>query len=113
MYEVQFVATSSAGWAKAIQLIDATTNEPMEDIEDATFELDVRDSCGTQILTRSTADDTIERPSVDTIQWIFTPAEMAGKCRDRTYRVGMTMTTEGGTIQLFIGTLTLLDGEVR
>lgn len=114
MYDIQFVATSSAGWAESVELIDAETNLPLVvGDETTTFELDVRDSSGCQVLTRTTAGGTIERPTNNVVQWRFTPSDIAGRCRDRTYRVGLVMTTEGGATQIFIGTLALLDGEVR
>ena len=113
MYEVQFLATSSADWAQAIELIDADTNLPLADIDDATFELSVdrQNGCGS-VLTASTAAGTITQPQANVVQWVFLASQMTGLCDGSTYRVGLTMTTAGGTVQILIGTLTFVDGIV-
>ena len=112
MYQTQFLATSSADWAQAVELIDADTNLPLADIDDATFELQVDDECGASRLTASTAAGTLTRPAAHIVQWRFTPAQHGGLCDRTTYRVGLTMTTDSGTTQLLTGTLVYLDGIV-
>lgn len=111
MYEIQFVATSSAGWAEAIQLINDETNLPFVIEPGDTIELEVRGRGG-GVLEASTANGKIEHPEPSIIQWRFTPAEITAFCKDRTYRVGCVLTNSAGPTQLFIGTLSLLDGEV-
>lgn len=112
MYQVQFFATSSAYWAQAIELIDADTNQPLEDIDSASFALEVDDECGARLLSASTEDGTLTRPFPYVVQWNFTPEQHSSLCPGSTYRVGLTMTTATGTIQLLIGTLAYLDGIV-
>jgi hypothetical protein len=113
MYQVQLFATTSADWAAGVELIDNDTNLPLAGIEDATFELEVDDRDGDTILNASTDLGTITRPATNVVQWIF-PASDLGRCRNgATYRVGLTMTTSAGTIQLFTGTLVFVDGIVR
>lgn len=109
MYQINFAATDDADWAQAFELIDATTNQALDEAEDATFELQVADR-GTAMLTASSADSTIQKPETNVIQWRFTAAQMAALCIGKTYSVGCTMTTIGGTTQLFIGTLAIIDG---
>lgn len=112
MYEVQLVATGSADWALSVELTDASTNLPLVGVDDANFKLAVDDRHGRTILTRSTADGTIARPNPNIIQWVFRPSEMTGLCQGTTYRVGLTIEAAGGTTQIFIGSLTFIDGIV-
>lgn len=113
MYEVQMFATSSADWEESIELIDATTNLPLADIDDATFSMAVDDRRGRQVLVASTAAGTISRPEPHIVQWVFAPSQMAGLCDGTTYRVGLTITTaNGGTVQIILGSLAFLDGIV-
>lgn len=111
MYEIQFAATTSADWAVAIEIIDADTNQPM-DLSGATFELEVGSSCDGHYLSASTADSTIISPQTGVVQWTFPATTMDGLSYGRTHRVGLTMTTDGGTTQVFVGTLSLIDGVV-
>ena len=113
MYEVQMFATSSADWAQSVELIDATTNLPLGDIDDAVFALAVDDRRGRTVLVASSAAETISRPLPHIVQWAFKPHQMSGLCDGSTYRVGLTMTTaNGGTVQLILGSLAFLDGIV-
>lgn len=107
-YDIQFESTDDADWGVAMPLIDGTTNQPL-DTTDITFELEV--SCGgSTYLTATTEDDTIEVPETGTIQWLFTKEQMASLDTSRTYRVGCRMINAGGTTQLFVGSLAVLDG---
>lgn len=112
MYELQFIGTNSAGWSQAVELIDATTNLALDIPEDGVFKLSVRDGCGAQVLSATSDDDTIEQPEAGVIQWRFPPDDVGSLCPGNTYRVGCTLETQTGTIQLFIGSLAFLDGYV-
>ena len=114
MYEVQFVATSSADWAQAVELIDTTTNLPLDVPDEAVFELTIGDrccSCGG--FDASSDDGEITMPTPSTIQWNFTRTDLNRYWPRNTYPVGLTMTTNGGTVQLLVGTLSIIDGVVR
>jgi len=112
MYDIQFVATSSAGWSQAISITDANTDRPM-DLTGLRVDLEVAGHFSDRELIASTATGTIEMPRPDVIQWRFTPDQMRQLRRDTTYRVGCILTTPSGPTQLFIGTLALIDGDVR
>jgi hypothetical protein len=109
MYQARFFATDDADWSEAIGITNDTTNQPYDDAADATFDLVVSD-CGSEVLTASTDDETIERPDDNIIQWRFTAAQMSGLCAGKTYSVGLNMTTLGGTTAILVGTLAVIDG---
>jgi len=112
MYQVQFIATTSADWAEAIELIDAETNLALQVPDNAVFKLAIGDRCWGGSLDASTTDGEITRPEINVIQWRFTPDKINRYWRGSTHPVGLTMTTDGGTVQLMVGTLTILDGVV-
>lgn len=112
MYQIQFLATTSADWTAAVELIDANTNLPLEGVTDAEFELQVDDGCGNSYLNASTTLGTITTPASNVVQWHFPKSNLSSLNRGRTYNVGLTMTDTEGTIQIFIGTLTFVDGVV-
>ena len=112
MYEVQFTATSSADWVEAIELIDADTNGPLSEAADAEFALQVEDRGGCPLLSASTSTGTLTKPEPHIVRWIFSHSQLKRLCRGNTYRVGLTMTTAGGVTQLFVGTLSYIDGVV-
>lgn len=111
MYEIQFSATNSADWSQAVQLIDDQTGLPFDGAS-IEFSLEVDDRGGAPVLRGSTTDGVIERPEPSIIQWSFPVSQMRALCAGNTYRVGCTATDEGGTIQLFVGTLSLINGVV-
>ena len=113
MYEMQFIASSSAGWAQAVELIDSTTNRPLDVPPEAVFELEIGDHCWTGDFRATTDDGSISRPKNNVIQWNFSRDQLRSYWLAKTYRVGLTMTTGGGTVQLLVGTLSIIDGIVR
>lgn len=106
MYELQFSAVEGTDWAEAIEMIDSTTNQPLALDADALIELGV----GDRFLHASTADGTILRPTASIIQWRFSADRLHPYCSGRTSPVSCRVTTNGGTIPLFIGTLSLIKG---
>ena len=112
MYEAEFLATDSADWSQAIEFIDGDTGRPLN-VEDADFELVVRDKGHCVLLRAKTEDDSIQRPSDSTISWRFAASEMKVLRHGNTYPVGLTMTTENGTVQVLVATLSFIDGVVR
>lgn len=112
MYDVQFFATTSADWAEAVELIDADTNLALDVPDDATFALTIGGRCWSDFAITSEGGE-ITRPADNIIQWRFTASDFSRYWPGGTHRVGLTMTTTGGTTQLLIGTLSVLDGIVR
>ncbi len=107
-YELSFYATDDADWPVRIDLIDDDTGLAL-DTTGLAFDLAVS-NCGSNYLTASTNDLTIEVPETGTIQWRFTKEQMSGLDVRTTYNVGCTMTNAAGTTQLFVGTLAVLNG---
>lgn len=112
MYQVQFTATTSAGWAAAIAFTNDRTDMPMSELVDAAIELEVQSRYDRRELSASTADGTIQRPQAHIIQWRFTSEQMRNLRAGTTYEVGCLAITPGGKSQLFTGTLALIDGDV-
>lgn len=108
MYELQFFATDDADWAQRVDLIDDTTNQPL-DTAGVLFELEVSDH-GARRLFATTADGGIAIPETGTIQWRFTTAQLGALDIRNTYKVGCRMTNGTGTTQLFTGTLAFVGG---
>ena len=108
MYEMQLFATDDADWAVRIELTDDDTGLPL-DTDGIVFELAVS-SCGTDYLTATTEDDTIEVPETGSIQWRFTKEQMRSLDIRNTYKVGCRMTNGTGTTQLFTGSLAFVGG---
>lgn len=111
MYQAKFAATDDADWAVAVELFDDTTGEPLSEATDATFAVEVSD-CGTAVLSAETGDDEIEKPEDHIVQWHFTKAQMGGLDTGKTYAVGLTMEIASGTIQILVGSLAVIDGNV-
>lgn len=112
MYQVEFLATTSAGWAEAISLVDDDSNLPL-DLTGITFELDVRDDCDYQALTATTENTKLETLAGGVVQWRFSPDEVRPLYRGRTYRVGLVARDSIGPTQIFVGTLSFIDGIAR
>lgn len=112
MYEVQFQTTTSADWAEAVELIDANTNLPLDVPDEAVFDLAIGDYCWSGRFRATSEDGAISRPQDNIIQWQFTRDQLNRFWAPGTYPVGLTMQTNGGTTQLLIGTLSVINGIV-
>lgn len=111
MYQAQFVATTSADWAEAVELIDDNTSLALDVPIEAEFKLSIGDRCWGPF-NASTEDGKVVRAASNILTWRFTPDDLSRFWRSGTYSVGLTMTTEGGTQQLLVGTLSIIDGIV-
>ena len=105
-----WIATDDAIWGVAIEIIDDDTNLPMDISSDAiTFALSIKEDHCVRLSASSDAG-TITKPTINSIQWVFTVAQMQTLCPGTTYGVGVTMTTATGPIQIIVGTLAVIDG---
>lgn len=109
MYDIQFFATDDADWAQAIELLDDDTNLPL-DLTGLTFAIEVKEHRSGVRIRLSTEDGSISSPVAGQIQWVVPADQVRGLCADETYRVGCTMTSDGGITQLFTGSLAVIDG---
>lgn len=113
MYDIKFATPSGADWAEIIEAIDDDTNRPLSQIDGGLIELQVRDRCDAPVLTVSTDDGTITRPTSGQFQWRIPKERMSGLCIGTTYRVGCRITLDGQTTNLFTGDLAYIDGEFK
>lgn len=112
MYDLRFSATDSADWAVAVEMINDNTGLGYDEADETAFEIAVTDRQGARVLGGTTEDGVITRPALNQIQWKFSAAQMGGLCAGTTYNVGCVATDDGGSVQIFTGTLALLDGVV-
>jgi hypothetical protein len=102
-------ATDDADWAMVVDITDETTNQAY-DASGLEFTVQITD-CGTALLTATTEDGTITRPSDHEIAWRFTQSQMSGLQAGRTYKVGCVAEDEDGNItQIFTCELPVVDG---
>lgn len=112
MYDVTFPpATSSADWAASVEIIDDSTNAPL-DLTGYSASLAVRDHDRNEVLSASTADGTITNPTTGVLSWTFAASQLSGLDVPLTYNVGLTITDANGTTQIFVGKLPFIDGYV-
>lgn len=109
MYDLQLFATDDSDWSQAIELIDDTTNLPLADAATAQFDFQVTDH-GRTVLSASTTDGSIYKPTSNIVAWVFPQAQMQALRPETTYRMGMRMTTDQGSLLLFTGTLAFING---
>ena len=95
-------------WDEAGELRDE--NDALVDLTGATLTLGVADrETRRQVLSASTNDGKIVITGTGTFEWHIPVGNMRSLCAE-TYRVGLTIQINGGTKQLALGTLAVLDG---
>jgi hypothetical protein len=114
MYEWKGDAVNWADWPVLVEVTNADTNEPLDDIDPAdtnlVIELQVQDNTGNAVINLTTEDDSITIPAIGSFQWRVTEAVMAGLNAGQTYRWAARLTNTGGTTPLVCGSLAL-DGD--
>lgn len=98
-----------ADWKFQIQLVDSDTGEVI-DFTGCTMEIAVRDD-GNCILLSGSLSDKITVPEIGVAQFWFVPADVHNLCPG-SYNAGITVTGNGETMQLFAGSVTVVDGVV-
>jgi hypothetical protein len=101
--------SNRADWKFQIGLTDSDTGETI-DFTGCTMQIDVRDDGNCLLLSGSTSDK-ITVPEVGVAQIWFTTPDVHGLCAG-TYKVGITVTGNGETVQLFAGSVPVVDGVV-
>ena len=104
-------ATDDADWAVTINLINDETNSEWFEAASMAFHLGVKDG-NSFVLSATTDDGSITRPEDHQIAWRFTSSQMAALCSPKTFTVGCVYEKDGEVTQLFLGTLTVLDGGI-
>lgn len=112
MFQIAFPPTSNrASWIFTGQINDANTND-LIDLSSLTFVFDVMDQNGCVLLSATTANGKFTIIATGVFRWAFTESEMSKLCAG-TYRTGFTMSnSDPQTIQLSVGSLPIVDGNV-
>jgi len=103
--------SNKAGWMADYELDDADTGEAI-DIAGASIVVEARDpATGRIVLSATTSNGLVT--IVDTgVFRVNVPARETQRVRAGTYEVGATITLNGESRQLIIGTLPVMDGVV-
>lgn len=111
MYHVSFPLTSNdATWIFTGQIKDATTGDLL-DLSALSFVFAVEDANGCQKLLASTDNGKFTILSLGIFRWEFSKEEMGCLCPG-TYDTGLTMANDDQTVQLSVGPLPIVDGNV-
>jgi hypothetical protein len=102
--------SNRADWKFEIGLTDSDTGETI-DFTGCTIEIDVRDD-NRCIVLHGTTSDKISIPQIGVAQISFTPADVRNLCAG-SYSAGITITGNGETMQLFAGSVSVVDGVVQ
>lgn len=104
--------SNKADWIEAYGLTDEETGDPVDVSAATEITIALRDPSSRSVeLTATLSGGTIEHIETGIFQWAFTAAQMSGLCA-KTYEVGLTIVQDDQTIQLFVGTLPVIDGIV-
>jgi hypothetical protein len=114
MYEWKGDAVNWADWAVLVEVTNADTNAPLDDIDpddtELVIELQMQDNTGNVVMNLTTEDDSITIPEIGSFQWRVDLDVMAGLNAGQTYRWAARLTNTGGTTPLVCGSLAL-DGD--
>lgn len=112
MYQITFPAQSNrASWIFTGQINDANTGDLL-DLSALTFVFDICDQNGCPRLSASSANGKFTILSLGVFRWQFTESEMATLCAGY-YPCGFTMSnSDPQTVQLSVGSLPIVDGNV-
>jgi hypothetical protein len=112
MYQISFPQTSNrADWIFTGQISDAE-NGDLLDLSALTFVFSICDQDGCPLLTASSGNGKFTVVGTGLFRWQFTKSEMSSLCAG-TYPCGFTMTNaDPQTVQLSVGSLPIVDGDV-
>lgn len=102
--------SNRADWKFHIGLTDSDTKDAI-DFTGCTMEIAVRDDKRCIVLSGTTSDK-ITVPEIGVAQIWFTEIDVHNLCAG-SYSAGITITGNGETMQLFAGSVTVIDGVVQ
>lgn len=112
MYQISFPQTSNdATWIFTGQISDASNGELL-DLSGLSFVFAVEDRNNCQKLIASTSNGKFTIIGLGLFRWEFSKSEMQCLCPG-TYDTGMTMANDDQTVQLSVGPLPIVDGNVQ
>lgn len=101
--------STKGDWRDAFLLIDEETNEALDLTDcDVTFNVTPK-TCESAILSGSTTGGEIILPDTGYIEWTFAASRLSNIAAG-TYDVGVVITRDDETLQLFLGTITIERG---
>lgn len=111
MYQISFPQTSNdATWIFTGQITDAS-NGDLLDLSDLSFVFAIEDARDCQKLIASTDNGKFTIVSLGIFRWEFSKSEMQTLCPG-TYDTGLSMSNDDQTIQISVGPLPIVDGNV-
>lgn len=104
--------SNKATWVGSFELRDADTDDLIDISNASQITVEVRDpQSRSAVLSGSLTGGEVTRPDTGIFDWTFSATQMRALCA-KTYEVGATLTQNGETVQLIIGTLPVIDGIV-
>jgi hypothetical protein len=105
--------SNRATWREQCRVWDRDAGAPMDISEATEIVVQVGEDCRRPILTARLSSNTVILIDDNTaFEFVFTVDQMR-ILRAGTYEVGITITIDGDTESLMIGTLPVLDGNIR
>ena len=101
-------ASNKADWIVDITTTDADSGVAI-DFTGASITVVLQDENGNTVLTGTTGNGKVTLPTVGTIEFHFTPSDMA-TLQPATYAIGCVYKINGVTTQLFTGSVAVYDG---
>lgn len=100
--------SNRADWTMQIQLVDSEDGDTIQ-LSTCDVVLEVKDGC--RCILKASVGSGVTFPQDDVLRWTF-PADEMRALRSGTYDVGLTISNDGQTVQLIVGTLPIIDGVV-
>lgn len=107
-------ASNNADWMQSIQVIDDNTGLPVSDLTSYAITLSLRLN-SSPVCTLTTANNDIYFPFGDegSMSWKLPKETMSTLIAGQSYNVGCIAEKDGNTIQLFTGSLPVVEGFVN
>lgn len=106
--------SNRASWNEAMEITDDLTDDPIDLSTASGITLEVRDPQSQSLILGASLGDGIEIVDGEygVFVWSFTKEQMSA-VRAKTYDIGITVTFQDETTQLFIGQVPVLEGVAR
>lgn len=105
--------SNRATWSESVAIDDEETGEAIDlsDVDEITIAIRTQGS-STPVLSATLTGEQITIIETGVFQFEFSESQMGGLC-PQTYEIGCTLEKDDQSVQLLIGTVSVLDGIVR